>query len=146
MYSNFVRIASSFPFQKASAVIGHSARMDVVHYFFTKQLPRYFLNLPLPRTFGGFAELSGKEWLDLMPLIGFIFLFLMMLVGQFFEGKPSNKGDGAPAAKETIVNPSIDKEKEKIAQSFDIEDLGKKTVFCRCWRSKKVSFTVSETE
>ena len=30
------------------------------------------------------------------------------------------------------------KEVEKVADSVDIEDLGEKAVFCRCWRSKKV--------
>ena len=113
--------------------------MDVVHHFFTKQLPRYFLDLPLPRTFAGFLELSGKEWLDLLPLIGFVTLLLMMIIGQFFESKPAPEKKSESKSKDTVVNPSIDKEKEKIATSCDIEDLGKKTVFCRCWRSKKVS-------
>lgn len=38
----------------------------------------------------------------------------------------------------TVLNPDIEKEKEKVVHSFDIEDIGEKAAFCRCWRSKKV--------
>lgn len=38
----------------------------------------------------------------------------------------------------TPVNPSIRKGESKVVDSVDIEDLGNKAVFCRCWRSSKV--------
>lgn len=38
------------------------------------------------------------------------------------------------------VNPSIKKDQPKIVDTFDMEDLGNKTVFCRCWRSKKFPY------
>lgn len=39
-----------------------------------------------------------------------------------------------------IVNPGVDKSNPKIVTSVDIEDLGNKAVFCRCWRSKKFPY------
>lgn len=36
------------------------------------------------------------------------------------------------------VNLEINKDSAKVVHSFDIEDVGKKAVYCRCWRSKKV--------
>ena len=38
----------------------------------------------------------------------------------------------------TAVNPNIQKESAKVVDSFDVEDIGEKAAFCRCWRSKKV--------
>ena len=37
-----------------------------------------------------------------------------------------------------LINKSIEKEKAKVANSFDIEDLPDKVAYCRCWRSSKV--------
>jgi len=36
------------------------------------------------------------------------------------------------------MNFNIEKSKEKVYDIVDVEDLGEKTNFCRCWRSKKV--------
>lgn len=38
------------------------------------------------------------------------------------------------------VNPGVKKDSPKVVDSFDVEDLGKKAVFCRCWRSKKFPY------
>jgi len=35
------------------------------------------------------------------------------------------------------VNPGVDKSNSKVVHNVDIEDIGDKAVFCRCWRSKK---------
>ncbi|MPC57530.1 CDGSH iron-sulfur domain-containing protein 1 [Portunus trituberculatus] len=43
----------------------------------------------------------------------------------------------------TPVNPSIRKGESKVVDSVDIEDLGNKAVFCRCWRSSKPMFPSS---
>ncbi|CAG2162826.1 unnamed protein product [Oppiella nova] len=40
-------------------------------------------------------------------------------------------------AKKSCVNQCVKKDADKVVDSFDIEDMGAKTVFCRCWRSKK---------
>lgn len=36
------------------------------------------------------------------------------------------------------VNLDLQKDNPKVVHAFDIEDLGDKAVYCRCWRSKKV--------
>lgn len=38
------------------------------------------------------------------------------------------------------VNPSIKKEEAKVVHCLNIEDLGDKQAFCRCWRSKKFPY------
>lgn len=37
------------------------------------------------------------------------------------------------------VNLELQKDNPKVVHAFDIEDLGDKAVYCRCWRSKKVA-------
>lgn len=37
-----------------------------------------------------------------------------------------------------LVNTSISKDSPKVVHSFDMEDIGSKAVYCRCWKSKKV--------
>lgn len=41
--------------------------------------------------------------------------------------------------KKSQVNTSISKDSPKVVHSFDMEDIGTKAVYCRCWKSKKVS-------
>lgn len=36
------------------------------------------------------------------------------------------------------VNLDIDKDSAKVVHSFDVEDISRKAVYCRCWRSRKV--------
>jgi len=36
-----------------------------------------------------------------------------------------------------LVNPDIEKDKAKVVNNMDIEDIGDSIAFCRCWRSKK---------
>ncbi|XP_038651601.1 CDGSH iron-sulfur domain-containing protein 1-like isoform X2 [Scyliorhinus canicula] len=38
------------------------------------------------------------------------------------------------------VNKVINKDVAQVVDSFDIEDLGDKTAFCRCWRSDKFPY------
>ncbi|XP_020853887.1 CDGSH iron-sulfur domain-containing protein 1 [Phascolarctos cinereus] len=40
----------------------------------------------------------------------------------------------------SMVNPTIQKDNPKVVHAFDMEDLGEKAVYCRCWRSKKFPF------
>ncbi|XP_015674327.1 CDGSH iron-sulfur domain-containing protein 1 [Protobothrops mucrosquamatus] len=35
-----------------------------------------------------------------------------------------------------MVNLDIQKDNPKVVHAFDMEDLGEKAVYCRCWRSK----------
>jgi hypothetical protein len=36
------------------------------------------------------------------------------------------------------INKCHQKDNSKVVDTFDIEDMGNKTIFCRCWQSKKV--------
>lgn len=38
------------------------------------------------------------------------------------------------------INPGIKKDQPKVVDTVDVEDLGNKAVFCRCWRSKKFPY------
>ncbi|KAG9275297.1 CDGSH iron-sulfur domain-containing protein 1 [Astyanax mexicanus] len=38
------------------------------------------------------------------------------------------------------VNLDVQKDNPKVVHAFDIEDLGDKAVYCRCWRSKKFPY------
>ncbi|CAG2175143.1 unnamed protein product, partial [Oppiella nova] len=38
------------------------------------------------------------------------------------------------------VNPGIKKETDRVVDVIDIENLGPKAAFCRCWRSKKFPY------
>jgi CDGSH-type Zn-finger protein len=38
------------------------------------------------------------------------------------------------------INPGVKKDTPKVVDNVDVEDLGKKAVFCRCWRSKKFPY------
>ena len=40
---------------------------------------------------------------------------------------------------QTVVNLEINKENPKLVDTVDVEDIAGKAVYCRCWRSKKVS-------
>ncbi|KAM4555767.1 CDGSH iron-sulfur domain-containing protein 1 [Odontesthes bonariensis] len=42
--------------------------------------------------------------------------------------------------KKAKVNTSISKDSPKVVHSFDMEDIGTKAVYCRCWKSKKFPY------
>ena len=45
-----------------------------------------------------------------------------------------------PGFKPAPCNPGIRKEDGKVVNTIDIEDMGDKGVFCRCWKSKKFPY------
>lgn len=51
------------------------------------------------------------------------------LVSHYLSGRSCKKG---------MVNTSISKDSPKVVHSFDMEEIGTKAVYCRCWKSKKV--------
>ncbi|XP_013911209.1 PREDICTED: CDGSH iron-sulfur domain-containing protein 1-like, partial [Thamnophis sirtalis] len=55
-------------------------------------------------------------------------------VGYFAYKKYFSKGKGCSG----MVNLHIQKDNPKVVHAFDMEDLGEKAVYCRCWRSKTV--------
>ncbi|XP_054937069.1 CDGSH iron-sulfur domain-containing protein 1 isoform X3 [Physeter macrocephalus] len=46
----------------------------------------------------------------------------------------------------SMVNPHIQKDNPKVVHAFDMEDLGDKAVYCRCWRSKKFFQPVTDEQ
>ncbi|XP_056625725.1 CDGSH iron-sulfur domain-containing protein 1 [Triplophysa dalaica] len=38
------------------------------------------------------------------------------------------------------INQTINKDSPKVVHSFDVEDIGNKVIYCRCWRSKKFPY------
>ncbi|XP_052773847.1 CDGSH iron-sulfur domain-containing protein 2 homolog B-like isoform X2 [Mya arenaria] len=71
---------------------------------------------------------SRQDLLQLLPVVGTLSL-LAYVTYQAFKPKP--------APKDTKVNLRIQKESSKVVNMVDIEELGDKVSYCRCWRSKK---------
>ncbi|TRY90111.1 hypothetical protein DNTS_031604 [Danionella cerebrum] len=46
----------------------------------------------------------------------------------------------SPSTPKSRVNIDISKDSPKVVHSFDMEDIGNKAVFCRCWKSKKFPY------
>lgn len=57
-------------------------------------------------------------------------------VGGFLVGYCLQKR----CSKKEMVNRTISKDSPKVVHSFDMEDIGTKAVYCRCWKSKKFPF------
>ncbi|XP_060935399.1 CDGSH iron-sulfur domain-containing protein 1 [Limanda limanda] len=53
------------------------------------------------------------------------------LVSHYLSGR---------SCKKVQVNTCISKDSPKVVHSFDMEDIGSKAVYCRCWKSKKFPF------
>ncbi|XP_057205610.1 CDGSH iron-sulfur domain-containing protein 1 isoform X3 [Triplophysa rosa] len=50
------------------------------------------------------------------------------MLTRYFRGQSDPK---------SRINQTINKDSPKVVHSFDVEDIGNKVVYCRCWRSKK---------
>ena len=79
-------------------------------------------------------KLSGNEWVQLVPFVVSTSVVVYLVVSALLPSKPPKNPD------EDWVNKTLQKDKDKVADVLDIEDLGEKTAFCRCWKSKKVCF------
>ena len=97
------------------------------------QLPGYLKSIPLPKSLAGFSALDRAEWLELLPFFIFLLVLLYLIFSPFlnFVSRPK-----LPRPK---INKKIRKDEPKVADTFDIEDLGEKVCLCRCWKSAKVS-------
>ncbi|XP_076459579.1 CDGSH iron-sulfur domain-containing protein 2 homolog B-like [Babylonia areolata] len=102
--------------------------METISTLVRVSLPNYLQNVPIPNSIGGFAKLSSQEWLSLVPFVGTVSIIVYVTVLAF---KPP------PKPKDTPVNLKVQKESPKVVNMVDIEDLGDKISYCRCWRSKK---------
>ncbi|KAF6207666.1 hypothetical protein GE061_016113 [Apolygus lucorum] len=100
--------------------------MEPVHNLLKVQVPNYLSNLPLPNSIGGWFKLSIKDWANLVP-----FFTLVGGAGYItyraFKPKP-------------VCNPCFKKDDPKVVDIVNIEELGEKTAFCRCWRSAKFPY------
>ena len=101
--------------------------MEVISRLIKVQLPNYLRSLPIPASLGGFAQLSGGEWIQLVPFVVTTSVVIYVVVSSTRDPKAS------------FVNKDIQKDKDKVANVIDVEDLGEKTAYCRCWKSKKVN-------
>jgi len=75
-----------------------------------------------------YKNLSASDWARLLPFgiaCGAVGFGVKTLLDKKFGGP---------------VNLCIRKGEAKVADSVDIEDLGKTTAFCRCWRSSKFPY------
>ena len=111
--------------------------MEVVARLIKVQLPNYLRSLPIPATLGGFAQLSGNEWVQLIPFVVTTTVVVYLVVSSVL---PSGKSNDASTS--SWVNKDKQKDKDKVADIVDVEDMGEKTAYCRCWKSKKVIIKV----
>ena len=130
-------LLSSFPFFLPSSSLLHPfpPLCLPLHFFFLSfqvQLPGYLKSLPIPKSVGGFYELTRTEWLQLTPFFIFLITFVYIILSPFI-GFLTNARKPRPR-----INSKQKLSEPKVADTVDIEDLGDKTVYCRCWRSNKV--------
>ena len=72
---------------------------------------------------------AAHDWLALVPFVGTVGLLVYVTVQAFRPRRPKP---------DYPVNLKIQKENPKVVNVVDIEELGEKVSYCRCWRSKKV--------
>ena len=98
------------------------------------QLPGYLRSLPLPKSIGGFTELTRDDWMTLLPFFLFLLVLLYLVFSPFFNMLSTRK---QPRPK---INRKQRMSESKVTNTVDIEDLAnnEKTAFCRCWKSSKV--------
>lgn len=108
--------------------------MDAIWRYFKVQLPGYLKSLPIPKTLGGFFDLGRDEWLSLLPF----FLFLTILLYLIFS--PVLNFISKPRQPRPRVNRKQKLAEDKVVNCFDMEDLGDKAAFCRCWKSSKFPY------
>ncbi|CAL4145123.1 unnamed protein product [Meganyctiphanes norvegica] len=75
------------------------------------------------------SNLSSSELVAMLP-----FGLACVAVGYGLKVLVDSRSGGPK------VNPDIRKGEAKVVDTVDIEDIGKKGVFCRCWRSAKFPY------
>lgn len=105
--------------------------MDVIAKFVKVSLPNYLKSLPIPRTFAGFGKLTGSDWITLLPFVGTVTIIFYLTISALFASSPPKP------KKDDRVNRKIQKDVDKVVTVAEIEELGDKTCYCRCWKSKK---------
>lgn len=105
--------------------------MDGAARFVKVQLPNYLRSLPIPNNFNGFTQLTRAELVQLAPLVIVTSIAVYVVLSALIPSRKKKDSDW--------INKNKQKEKPKVADVVQIEDLGEKTAFCRCWKSQKVS-------
>ncbi|XP_004084196.1 CDGSH iron-sulfur domain-containing protein 1 [Oryzias latipes] len=80
-----------------------------------------------PVVAGSGFRLSKEHFLVALPVA------VVAAAGGFFLSQYLNKR----SSKKGQVNTFISKDSPKVVHCFDMEDIGSKAVYCRCWKSKK---------
>lgn len=109
--------------------------MHGLAHLIRETIPNYLRDLPVPDSFTGIFKLGLSDIIRLAPLIAVISGSTYYTV-RYLKGEPDG-GDGIPRhPRGGKVNLNVKKESPKVVDTVDIEELGNKKVFCRCWRSK----------
>ncbi|XP_072038394.1 CDGSH iron-sulfur domain-containing protein 1-like [Amphiura filiformis] len=77
--------------------------------------------------------MEGMDLVRWIPTVGGLAAILYVTVQHLRGGCDAARGKGQ-------VNQTVQKDTEKVVHSFDIEDLGDKQAFCRCWKSSKFPY------
>ena len=138
----YIKFISAFFFPRpsiSSLTYFQPVSLSLTHKHTQVQLPGYLKALPLPKTFGGFVELTREQWLELIPFFLFLSVVLYLILSPCLNVLTSTK------QRRPRVNHRQKLNEPKIADSFDMEDLGKKlkenkgkVSLCRCWKSNEV--------
>jgi len=108
-------------------------------------LPNYLRDLPIPTTVFGWFQLGLGDWAKLLPF-GTVAAGISYLAVQGLANAPGvgpvikEKLKKVPGFKPNKVNCCIKQDSPKVVDILDMEDLGDKGVFCRCWKSKKFPY------
>ncbi|CAF0909499.1 unnamed protein product [Didymodactylos carnosus] len=117
--------------------------MDALSYFIRTALPAYLKSLPIPENSAGYAKLTARDYLQLVP---FVTTVLLLIYLTFQALLPEDEDDQIKKIeKEPQVNQSLSKDKDKVVHVYDIKDIqpecdkaqNKSVSYCRCWKSKK---------
>nr|CAG4638181.1 EOG090X0JRY [Chydorus sphaericus] len=110
--------------------------MELLSNFVRVSLPNYLAGLPLPDSFSGWFKLSVRDWASLVPLSA-------VVAGISYLAYEKIQSAGvcpAKAQQKTVINSLVKKNEEKVVDTVDVEDIGEKKVFCRCWKSAKFPY------
>jgi len=119
--------------------------MAAVSHVVKVSLPNYLQELPIPDSILGWFHLGVGDWARILPfgvvVGGLSYLSLKGLcstpgIGPVLQDKLKK----VPGFQGQHLNTTIQKECPKVAHSVDMEDLGQKGVFCRCWKSNKFPY------
>ncbi|XP_023124604.1 CDGSH iron-sulfur domain-containing protein 1 [Amphiprion ocellaris] len=85
---------------------------------------------PMPALSSSGFRLTKEHFVVAVP-VAVVAAIGGFLVSHYLSRRGCKKGQ---------VNASISKDSPKVVHSFDMEDIGTKAVYCRCWKSKKFPY------